>query len=79
MTSRQQRLDALNVAIARAGGIIAFSRDLGVTHQAVTSWRKHCRVPVQRAVAVEKLYGVDRRFLIDPAILEALAPAARED
>lgn len=80
MTTQQERRDALEVAISRAGGILAFSRALGVTHQSVTAWRRKCRVPPQRAVAIEGLYGVDRRYLMDPDLLAAvLAPATGSD
>ena len=40
---------ALESAIKRAGGILAFARDLGVTHQAVSAWRKRGHVPFDRA------------------------------
>lgn len=76
MTTDDQRREALEVAITRAGGIIAFARALGVTHQAVTSWRKKRRIPPQRAAAIEALYGVDRRYLIDPDLLAAVTSPA---
>ena len=77
MTNHQQRREALEVAIARGGGIIAFAKAMGVTHQAVTSWRKKARVPLPRAMMIEHLYGVGREHVIDPVIAEALmAPSA---
>jgi hypothetical protein len=77
VTSPQQRRDALEVAIARGGGIIAFAKAMGVTHQAVTFWRKKSCVPLPRAMVIEHLYGVGREHIIDPAIAEALmAPSA---
>lgn len=60
--------EALELAIRRAGGIIAFSRALGVTHQAVSAWRKRCHVPPHRALAIEALFGVDRFSLIQPEL-----------
>lgn len=80
MTTDQERREALEVAIARAGGILAFARAMGVSHQAVTFWRKKRRVPPARAVAIEALYGVDRRFLIDADLLAAVtSPTASVD
>jgi DNA-binding transcriptional regulator YiaG len=66
---------ALELAISRAGGIIAFSRALGVTHQAVSAWRKRCHVPPQRALAIEALFGVDRFSLIQPELSLAFRAA----
>ncbi len=67
--------EALEVAISRAGGIIAFSRALGVTHQAVSAWRKKCHVPPHRALAIEALFGVDRFSLIRPELSLAFRAA----
>ena len=64
----EETREALEVAISRAGGIIAFSRALGVTHQAVSAWRKKCHVPPHRALAIEALFGVDRFSLIQPEL-----------
>ena len=66
---------ALELAISRAGGIIAFSRALGVTHQAVSAWRKRCHVPPHRALAIEALFGVDRFSLIQPELSLAFRAA----
>lgn len=80
MTTREDRREALEVAIARAGGIVAFARAMGVTHQAVTYWRRQCVVPPQRAAMIEALFGVDRRYLMDSKLLEAvLSPATAPD
>ena len=80
MTTKEQRREAIEVAIARGGGIIAFAKAMNVTHQAVTWWRKQGRVPLPRAMVIEHMYGVGREYLIDPAIAEALmAPSAAAD
>jgi len=79
VTSKEQRREAIEVAIARGGGIIAFSKAMSVTHQAVTSWRKKARVPLPRAMVIEHLYGVGREHLIDPAIAEALLTPSAAD
>jgi DNA-binding transcriptional regulator YiaG len=71
----EETREALEVAISRAGGIIAFSRALGVTHQAVSAWRKKCHVPPHRALAIEALFGVDRFSLIQPELSLAFRAA----
>lgn len=77
MTSKEQRREAIEAAVARGGGIIAFAKAMGVTHQAVTFWRKKSCVPLPRAMVIEHLYGIGRENLIDPAIASALmAPSA---
>lgn len=67
-TTKEQRLASLNGAIKRGGGIIAFSRALGVAHQSVSNWRKRGKVPPDRALMIEQLFGVPRLELIDPAL-----------
>lgn len=64
---------ALESAIKRAGGILAFARDLGVTHQAVSAWRKRGHVPFDRATTIEVKYGIPRETLLS----ERLAAAYR--
>lgn len=74
MTTRTERLASINEAIAKGGGIIAFSRKLGVTHQAVTGWRRRAYVPLSRALRIEQLLGVPRAAIVAPEIAAALAP-----
>ena len=72
--------EALESAIKRGGGIVAFARTLGVTHQAVTAWRKRGHVPFDRAARIEVLYGVLREGLLSPRNAEAyLTPVAGVD
>lgn len=49
--------DTLNRAIAAGGGIIAFARAMGVTHQAVYHWKKRGYVPFDKAAKVQNLFG----------------------
>ena len=51
---------ALREALNRIGGQRAMARALGIAHQAVSKWRK---VPVLRALEVERLTGVSRSDL----------------
>ena len=52
-----QRNDALREAIARAGGLQALGRMLGISKQAIDQWR---RVPAERVLEVERLTGISR-------------------
>lgn len=45
---------------AKAGGVVALGKALGLSKGAVSQWR---RVPVERVIAVEKLTGVSRHDL----------------
>ena len=66
MTTAESRLDAINAAIRRGNGIMSFARALGVTHQAVTSWRKARRVPLARAFEISRLYAVPAADIMAP-------------
>jgi len=69
-------LDHLNAAIANAGGIFAFARKLGITHQAVYHWKRRGWVPLERAVEIEQHFHVPAGSLIKPLLREALARTA---
>ena len=73
MTTITQRREALNATIIKAGGIVRFAKDMGVSHQAVTSWRKKGHVTLERAVQIEGLYGTARDSVLDPYLLEMLS------
>lgn len=77
--TNNERLPALREAIDKLGGIIAFSRQLGVKHQAVYAWFRKGWVPLERAVVIERLTGVDRTLLVKPSVAEALGTAAVND
>lgn len=70
--AKAERLASINEAIRRGGGIIAFSRKLGIAHQSVSYWRKQGHVPPDRALLVEQLFGVPRRSLVHPSVLRFL-------
>lgn len=79
-TTLQQRRDALDLAIKRAGGIQAFANALGCSHQAVYQWKDKGHVPFVRATRIEVLYGVPREDLIRPDEAEAyLTPSGSGD
>lgn len=72
---KNQRVTLLRAAISAGGGMIAFARSLGVSHQAVYQWIKRGYVPPFQATKIDALYHVPRRDLVDPAMLEMLAIA----
>ena len=77
ITTPAERIAALDEAIEHGGGIVAFSRRMGVTHQAIYHWRKQGWEPVDRALAVEAIFGIDRNRLMEPSLAQALsAPRA---
>jgi transposase-like protein len=74
------RIDAINRAIAKGGGIVRFARSMGVSHQAVYAWKRRGWVPVEKAVVIEAVYGVPRDDLMSPDLVRALAaPSASAD
>lgn len=74
-----ERFPALREAIDKVGGIVKFAASVGVTHQAVYAWFSKGWMPLERAVVVERLSGVDRLKLVKPSIADALAAAAVND
>lgn len=81
MTTKEQRISALNTAIARAGGIVRFREAMGLTHQAVYLWKRRGHVPPDKAVQIEQLYSVPRQDMMAPHIAEAFMtpPAGAAD
>jgi hypothetical protein len=55
VTTRKERIASLDKAIKRGGGIVAFSRRMGVTHQAVYRWRNRGWVPLERAITIDAI------------------------
>jgi transposase-like protein len=62
--------NAIQDAIEAAGGVTALARALGVTHQAVYEWKRAGWCPPLRAVEIELQYGVPRRRLMNPRLLD---------
>lgn len=69
-------IERLDSVIGQAGGIIAFAKEMDVSHQAVYAWKRRGSVPIERAVTIEALYGVPARELVSPSIATALDRAA---
>lgn len=77
--NRQDFLAAMDEAVQKGGGIVAFARRMGVTHQAIYHWRRRGWAPVERAVAIEAIFGIDRNRLMEPSLAQALSsPRAGE-
>jgi DNA-binding transcriptional regulator YdaS (Cro superfamily) len=65
----------IDKAIVAAGSETALAEMLGVSQQAVSKWKKRGFVPIKpvdRASQINNATGVERRELIDPALLEAV-------
>jgi len=72
MSTKDARVAAIDEAIRRGGGIVAFSKAMSITHQAVYNWRNRGWAPIQRAVAMESIFGVDRYETMDPSVARIL-------
>lgn len=59
--------------IATAGTQAKVAADMKVEQQTVSHWLRTGHMPLKRAVAAEKLYGVPRADLIDPELRKAVA------
>ena len=55
-------------AIDTAGGANPLAHKLGVSHQAVYVWLRNGWVPSQRALEIEKLFGIPRVELFKPEL-----------
>lgn len=72
--TKTTQMQALDEAVVKGGGIVAFSRALGISPQAVNGgWRRRGWVPQLRAMQIERLWGVPARSLMDPKLVDALA------
>lgn len=77
--NREDFLAAMDEAVRKGGGIVAFARRMGVAHQAVYHWRKQGFAPVKRAIEIEAAFGIDRDRLMEPSLAQALStPRAGE-
>lgn len=67
-TTKEERLEALDAAIARGGGIISFAKRLGLSHQAIYHWRRRGWVPADKALVIETIFGIAREYLMEPRL-----------
>lgn len=73
VATHEERIAALDEAIKRGGGIVAFARRIGITHQAVYHWKKRGWTPLGRALVIEASFSIDRNLLMEPRLAQALA------
>lgn len=78
MTDKTDRIAAITTAITRGGGIVKFSDAIGVSHQAIYAWRKRGCVPLDKATAIEAMFGVPRADMLAPEVAALLAPPASD-
>lgn len=77
MSTKESRLAAMDEAVQKGGGIVAFARSMGISHQAVYHWRRRGWVPIERAIAMEAVFGIERERLMHEDLVRALsAPRA---
>ena len=68
-------LPGIDLAIAAAGSQELLADMVGCTQQNVSFWKRQGYAPVLRAVEIEQATGVPRAKLIDPRIVELVAPS----
>lgn len=66
-------------AVEAAGGVLPLATALGVSHQAVYKFLRQGWVPPIRAVEIELLYGVPRRELVSPRLLDLVDVSRADD
>ena len=79
MSTFDLRLFNINRAIEKAGGVAQLGKALGVTHQAVCLWRKKGVVPVERAVDIERLYGIPAVNIVSPQLASMVRRMAAQN
>jgi len=60
-------------AVEAAGSQEKLAQTLGVTQQSVAKWVKRGYVPLDRAREIEGMFGVPRKALVDPKLVELLS------
>ena len=78
MTTKEERIAALDLAIERGGGIVKFCQRMNVSHQAVYNWRKRGWVPPERALVIEAVFGIERSQLMNPDLVRAVSGPATD-
>lgn len=63
----------IDEAVEAAGSQEKLAQALGVTQQSVAKWVKRGYVPLDRAREVEGMYGVPRKALVNPRVVELLS------
>lgn len=80
MTTKEERIAAIDLAISRGGGIIKFCKRMGVTHQAVYAWKRRGWAPLEKAIVMEAVFGIPRADFMNPDLVRTLnTPSASAD
>lgn len=64
--------------IAAAGTPTKLARDLGISAPAVSRWIRRDRVPIDRVLEIERLYGISRYELRPDVYGEAPQPQSMQ-
>lgn len=72
MTTKEERVAAIDQAITRGGGIVRFCKGMNITHQSVYAWRERGWVPPERAIVIESVFGIPREKLMNPALVDLI-------
>lgn len=62
----------IDKVIKDAGGQVALAKQLGVSQQAISMWRRQGWVPFCRITEIEAQFGIPRAELLNPRILDAV-------
>jgi DNA-binding transcriptional regulator YdaS (Cro superfamily) len=68
--------DIQSILRQRRGLAISISREIGITHGAVSQWR---RVPIERVAVVERLTGIPREVLRPDIFAKSTSPKSKPD
>lgn len=63
---------AFDRAVTAAGSLSALGRDLKISHQAISKFKRRGFFPPKRALEIEILYAIPAKELIDPDLQEML-------
>jgi transposase-like protein len=72
MTTKQERIAAIDLAIERGGGIVRFAKSMGVTHQAVYAWKRRGWAPLEKSIVMEAVFGIPRADFMNPDLVRTL-------
>jgi transposase-like protein len=72
MTTKEERIAAIDLAILRGHGIVRFAKSMGVSHQAIYAWKRRGWVPIEKAVALEAIFSIPRDDVMNPDLVRAV-------
>ena len=70
------KITGIDNAIEAAGSAAELARFLKVTHQAIYYWKVRGWVPPERALQIERKFGIPRVTLVSPRLARVLRAAA---